>query len=107
MARFVRLSTGFWRGVGDLVLVRVGADAGVEHDLLELRDLVLVLVAARGGERRDDGLDVMFLEGGECFAHGANRISDPDALVGLKEDGVPSPAQALAAGAAFLRFDAS
>jgi hypothetical protein len=55
--------------VGDLVLVGLGVDAGVEDDLHQPRHLVLVLVAAALHQRGDDLLVVELLECGNG-AHG-------------------------------------
>ena len=57
--------------VGDLVLVGLGVDARVQADLHELRDLVLVLVAAELHQLRVHVLDVVLLECGcvcSCYA---------------------------------------
>ena len=66
-------------GVGDGVLVGVGADAGVDDDLRQLRHLVLVLVAAGVVSAGNDRVVIVFLERSELFAHDCDRISDPDA----------------------------
>lgn len=47
--------------VGDLVLVGLGVDAGVDDDLGDLRHLVLVFVTAALHEFRGNLLDVEFL----------------------------------------------
>jgi len=69
--------------IGDLILVGVGINTGVQVDLYQLGHLVLVFVAMEFYQLRGDLLGVDFFKYGNVAHFCDDRITDPEAI----EDG--------------------